>query len=569
MKKNLFRTKYIFLGTAFLSVTLFLLSSRAVAIDKNEEISVITANEKNNNNIFVAVDTRVDNVFDALSVKLGKAIISSAEVKKRKVTGDFNMADPEKTLRQLTVNMALNWFNDGQSLYIFANTELQNEIIQLRFAPYQELISYLKTTGLYDERYPARAKYDAGSFYVAGPPIYVELIKAAAKYLDETYMQEKEFGIQDIRVIRLKNTFVNDRAYAMRGDLINVPGVATAINSLLNSRAEFKAQISANAAAEGLKDGSDGNYQEVPYATSERSNGKKIVEAGGLSIVAYRDTNSLLVKGSSSQVRYIEQLINTLDVPKQQIELSVWVIDIAKSHFTELGVRWQANFTTANAAIRFNSSELDVINGAKFLANVNALSSKGDAQVISRPIILTQENVPAVFDNNTTFYAKLIGERNSSLEDITYGTLVSVLPRVSFKGKEIEMIINIEDGSLKYSNTSQREEVDNLPMVGRTTISSVARVPRDSSLLIGGYTREQNENKVLKIPLLGDIPLIGALFRYKSDSKQQMVRIFLIQPKLLNFGEEWNGSVLQENPILSSNLKLRQTVNMLKNYVSQ
>ena len=85
----------------------------------------------------------------------------------------------------------------------------------------------------------------------------MELIKAAAKYLDETYMQEKEFGIQDIRVIRLKNTFVNDRAYAMRGDLINVPGVATAINSLLNSRAEFKAQISANAAAEGLKDGSD------------------------------------------------------------------------------------------------------------------------------------------------------------------------------------------------------------------------------------------------------------------------------------------------------------------------
>lgn len=567
MKKNLCRTSYALLYTGLLSIILLSVSFGSIAADEN--VSVITANGKNNKDIFVAVDTRVDNVFDALSVKLGKPIISSAEVKKRKVTGDFNMSEPEKILNQLTANMALNWFNDGNSLYIFANTELKNEIIQLRFAPYQELRSYLKATGLYDERYPTRSKPNSGSFYVAGPPIYVELIKAAAKYLDETYMQEEEYGVQDIRVIRLKNTFVNDRSYAMRGDLISVAGVASAINSLINGKKDTQVRVSANAGAQALKDNSEGANLEVPYAGAAPSTGgRRVVDTGDLSIVAYRDTNSLLVKGSGSQVRYIEQLINTLDVAKQQIELSVWVIDIAKSQFAELGVRWQANFTTGNAAIRFNSSELDVINGAKFLANVSALSSKGDAQVISRPIILTQENVPAVFDNNTTFYARLIGEKNSSLEDITYGTLVSVLPRVSFKGKEIEMVINIEDGSLKYAG-ARREEVDNLPMVGRTTISTVARVPRDSSLLIGGYTRERNEHKELKIPLLGDIPLVGALFRYKLDDRQQMVRIFLIQPKLLNSGAEWDGSEIQQDPMLSSNMKLRQTVSMLQSYVGK
>ncbi len=568
MKKNLCRAKNVLLCVDFLLVILFSVPLRAVNENGNN-VDVITATSKHNADVFVAVDTRVDNVFDALSIKLGKAIITSPEVKKRKVTGDFNMANPEKILTQLTNNMALNWFNDGQSLYIFANTELKNEIIQLRFAPYQELISYLKATSLYDSRYPTRAKPDAGSFYVSGPPIYVDLVKAAAKYLDETYMQEDEYGVQNIRVIRLKNTFVNDRAYAMRGDLINVPGVASAINNLLDNRKQLQVQLSNNT-EEDVKENNDDSYIDMPYAKRGESNRKKIFENSELSIVAHRDTNSLLIKGSASQVRYIEQLINTLDVAKQQIELSVWVIDIVKSQFSNLGVRWQANFTSGNAAVRFNSSELDVINGAKFLANVSALSTKGDAQVVSRPIILTQENVPAVFDNNTTFYTKLIGEKHSSLKDVTYGTLVSVLPRVSFKEKEIEMVINIEDGNLKYRNDSSRpEEVDNLPMVGRTMINTVARVPRDSSLLIGGYTREQNENKELKIPILGDIPLLGILFRYKMGKKEQMVRIFLIQPKLLSATEEWNGSTIQEDPMLSSNMKLRQTVNMLQNYVSR
>ncbi len=565
MKRSLRRARGALLCTVFLLAGF----SLSLSVDANKNnADAMTAND--NSDVFVAVDTRVDNVFDALSIKLGKPIIVSPEVKRRKVTGEFNMAFPEKILNQLTTTMALNWFNDGQSLYIFTNAELKNEIIQLRFAPYQELLSYLKATGLYDTRYPTRAKPDAGSFYLSGPPLYVDLVKAAAKYLDAAYMQEEEQGVQNIRVIRLKNTFVNDRAYAMRGDMVNIPGVATAINNLLNSKKLLHAQVSSDGTAENLKEGeTPAGYPDIAPVRSRTPSGRTVFESGDLSIVAYRDTNSLLVKGSASQVRYIEQLINTLDIAKQQIELSVWVIDIAKSQLSELGVRWQASFSTGNAAVRFNSSALDVINGAKFLANVSALSSKGDAQVVSRPIILTQENVPAVFDNNTTFYTKLVGERNSSLENVTYGTLVSVLPRISFKEKEIEMVINIEDGGLQYDQTFKREEVDNLPMVKRTTINTVARVPKDSSLLIGGYTREQSEKKELKVPILGDIPLLGILFRYKMGKKEQMVRIFLIQPKLLSTAAEWDGSVMQEDPMLSSNMKLRQTVNMLQDYIGR
>lgn len=67
-----------------------------------------------------------------------------------------------------------------------------------------------------------------------------------------------------------------------------------------------------------------------------------------------------------------------------------------------------------------------------------ALAKKHRANIVSRPIILTQENVPAIFDNNRTFYTRLLDERSVELREVTYGTMISVLPRFS-GDDEVEM----------------------------------------------------------------------------------------------------------------------------------
>lgn len=92
------------------------------------------------------------------------------------------------------------------------------------------------------------------------------------------------------------------------------------------------------------------------------------------------------------------------------------------------------------------------------------------------------------------------------------------------------MSLNIEDGNEEKQSVSGNED-SVLPEVGRTHISTVARVPQGKSLLIGGYTRDSRTKDVQKIPLLGDIPLIGSLFRYENQNQNNVVRVFLIQPK--------------------------------------
>lgn len=131
----------------------------------------------------------------------------------------------------------------------------------------------------------------------------------------------------------------------------------------------------------------------------------------------------------------------------------------------------------------------------------------------------------AHFDSNSTFYAKLEAERAASLEAVTYGTLVSVLPRVSAED-EVEMQLKIEDG------TASGKEVQGLPVINRTTIDTVARVPHRLSLLVGGYTRQEQSRDGSAIPGLSRIPLLGQVFRRRASRNLDTVRVFLIQPRV-------------------------------------
>ncbi len=258
---------------------------------------------------------------------------------------------------------------------------------------------------------------------------------------------------------------------------------------------------------------------------------KQNAAAGNIKIVAYPDTNSLLVKGTAEQVHFIEMLVKALDVAKRHVELSLWIVDLNKSDLERLGTSWSGSITIGDKlGVSLNQSSISTLDGSRFIAAVNALEEKKQATVVSRPVLLTQENVPAIFDNNRTFYTKLIGERNVALEHVTYGTMIRVLPRFSADG-QIEMSLDIEDGNDKTPQSDTTTSVDALPEVGRTLISTIARVPHGKSLLVGGYTRDANTDTVQSIPFLGKLPLIGSLFRYSSKNKSNVVRVFMIEPK--------------------------------------
>lgn len=495
---------------------------------------LVVANQKDNLG-YIAREEGVKGIFDALSSVIRKPVILSKVAARKKISGEFDMAKPQAVLTAISEQLGLIWYNDGQAVYVYDASEMRNSVIVLRNTSFNVVDNFLKSSGLYDDRFPLRTDNRNSTFYVSGPPIYVDLISNAAKYLDER--SDGYDGRENIAVIPLFNSFVEDRMYQYRDQQITIPGISSVISSVLGNTESSGGRIQVTSVKKNnpgemllpaLSDaGNEVGENEIKILDN---NLRTPLTRNGMTITSDPGSNSLLVRGSAEQVEYIRNLVSALDTPKRHVELSVWIVDLQKDAFDNLGVQWTGNINIgSNIGIGLNGGS-STIDGASFMVSALALSEKNQANIVSRPMILTQENIPAIFDNNRTFYSKLIGERTAELEKVTYGTLVSVLPRFTANG-EVEMMLNVEDGNQLNSTYTSN---DGLPEVGRTNISTIARVPKGKSLLIGGYTRDEDSKAEGKIPLLGDIPWIGGLFRYSKDRTSNMVRVFLIQPREIN-----------------------------------
>lgn len=497
--------------------------------------------------VYNAKKENIRSFFDAISSRLNKPIIVSQRAALKQISGEFDLSNPQILLERVATQLSLIWYHDGQTIYIYDNGETKSAVLSLRYVSLDVFNSFLRKAGLYDKRFPLRG--DHGTYYVSGPPIFVDLLINTAKFIDQDKKNPSEDDSHDgqkVVVIRLNNTFVGDRNYVMRDRTVTIPGMATVLGNLLKSDKRIPEVAMAKSSDENMPAPLP-DFQEETSATNKAMTlpfkkppalpdvlrRREVVKAPieNIMILSYPNTNSLVIKGTQKQIRLVQDIVTALDVEKRHVELSLWIIDLQKDDLTQLGINWQGGVTVGNKfGVSFNTGSFSTLDGSRFLASVMALNGKKRAQVISRPILLTQENVPALFDNNRTFYAKLIGERSTQLEHVTYGTLVNVLPR--FTGDDqIEMVLDIEDGAALVDTDGATSTTDALPQIGRTHISTVARVPKEKSLLIGGYINDQNSNSLRKIPLLGDIPWVGGLFRYRQENTNNLVRVFLIQPR--------------------------------------
>jgi type III secretion system YscC/HrcC family outer membrane pore protein len=515
---------------------------------------------------YVAKNEGMRAFFDALSSRLNKPVIVSKLAARKQITGDFDLTNAQQILETIATQMGLIWYHDGQAIYVYDAGEMRNAVGSLRNASLVAFTEFLRQSGLFDHRFPLRGENRSGTFYVSGPPIYVDLVMNAARLMDQQH-DGLLLGRQKVGIVKLNNTFVGDRSYELRDNYIVVPGMASVVEKLLG-KSKSAARDTAAPAPDAVATVTENSL------LGDEENSIKILnyddEFSEMKVVAYPDTNSLLVKGSEEQVRFMQNLAIELDVAKRHVELSLWIIDLQKKDLDQLGVNWSGSIEVGDklgVSLNQNSS-LSTLDGSRFLASVMALSQHNKANVVSRPIVLTQENVPAIFDNSRTFYVKLVGERNVGLEHVTYGTLVSVLPRFSAQG-QIEMSLNIEDGNEIAPSYSGEDAAEMLPEVGRTRISTVARVPQGKSLLIGGYTRDSNSYDEAKVPLLGDIPFLGGLFRYKRDNMSNTVRVFLIQPREISDPLFRDASDLSDDISRKSGITIDELGQSVRDYVDR
>jgi type III secretion protein C len=270
--------------------------------------------------------------------------------------------------------------------------------------------------------------------------------------------------------------------------------------------------------------------------------------------------NAVIIRDVNERMPMYQQLINSLDVETALVEIEATVIDVSEDKSEQLGIDWRlhsknvdilsspnslgGNGTNPQSAARdllFAGNPSSVGKGLVgtllfgnernfFLSRLNVLAETGDARLISRPRILTTENIEAVLQSTKEFYVRVAGRDQVDLFNVSLGMLMRVTPTMveDEQGRRFKLQVRIEDG-----NTNSGQQVDQIPVVNRNAIATQAVIGEGQSLLIGGYVIEERNNTKQGVPGLSDVPVLGWLFGQKGNAVRRSERMFLITPRLI------------------------------------
>lgn len=183
---------------------------------------------------------------------------------------------------------------------------------------------------------------------------------------------------------------------------------------------------------------------------------------------------------------------------------------------------------------------------------INFLETKGNSKVISSPKVMTMNNQQAIISVGDNINYQITSSNVSSdtgttvTQDVTQystfiGILLNILPEVSDDGK-IMLRINPSLNTFKYQEDNVRQTAARsiAPDTLQKKLSTVVQVNSGDTIVLGGLISQETGKNVNKVPVLGDIPAIGYLFKNVTDSLRSTELVFIITPKVVNINETGN-----------------------------
>jgi len=481
------------------------------------------------------------------------------------VNGTFS-GPADKVLRDMARVYNLITYYDGTVMHVVPASEQARRTYAVSPAVGDRLLREVADMSLTDGRNTLRRSAD-GNMIATGARRFVEqvdeLLRAGQA---QDAAPSTPPGSADFRVFYLRYAWAQDVTMTIGGRQVSVPGVASILRSLVDPNSyngnrplgrevllrptqpslkgqgligqgvSTKAPTTGEAARNAAMDNLVTALARTATPADAASSPSTYPDPMQIRIEADQRLNAVIVRDSAERLPRYEQLIASLDVEPQSLEIEATIIDVNTDKARELGVEWRwsndgrsASFSGAVPSTG-NGGVASVVLGSlgQFFARIRALQNEGAARIVSSPQVVTLSNVEAIFDNTSTFFVRVAGREQVDLFNVSAGTTLRVTPHV-FRDRDqtrIKLLVNVEDGAI----TGQ--QVDQIPIVERSTVNTQALIAEGESLLIGGMIRETRATSEDKVPGLGDVPVVGNLFKTKSSQNTRVERMFLITPRI-------------------------------------
>ncbi|MFZ9880419.1 MAG: secretin N-terminal domain-containing protein, partial [Phycisphaerales bacterium] len=355
------------------------------------------------------------------------------------------------------------------------------------------------------------------SLLVSGTPNYLELVGKVVEELDA-----QEANARETTVYKLKNAAATE--------------VARVVNEFVS---EDQRKILQTLSAE-----------ELPSAS-------KLLE-GEVTVVGDQKSNTVLVTASPRYLEKVRSIIDELDVDPPQVLIQVLLAEVSLDSTESLGVEFgrgriddvavaagMGNLpgigsragTQLLGSLFTNSGTPNVAIGAEdFELLINALASQSRVQVLSNPSVMVENNSEGFLQVGETIRLpsgvsfSSAGQQSSvTPEDI--GILLKVTPSINPEGF-VRMEIEPEISRLSLQ-TTQISENFNSPVVTRRRATTTVTVKDGQTVVIGGLISDRFERVDKKVPLLGDIPVVGALFRQFKENTSKTELLIVLTPHVV------------------------------------
>ena len=268
------------------------------------------------------------------------------------------------------------------------------------------------------------------------------------------------------------------------------------------------------------------------------------------------ETRSVIIVSDDETAAHIKEVVTQLDRPAPQVLIKVVFLEVTYNKGSDIGV--SGSYTKNISPSTLTSSEYvqgfagmsGLTSGAgtfavianDFSATLRAIAEAGKVEVLSRPSILARNNQQATITVGQQVplisgvtYDNFGNQRNA----ITYqdvGIILTVTPFITSDGM-VEMVLapeisSVSDSSVNISTSTNNNSV-NAPLINIRSADTVVVTPDRQTVVIGGLMSTRKNESVSKIPLLGDIPILGAAFRRKVKSNEKTELMIFLTPTIV------------------------------------
>lgn len=308
------------------------------------------------------------------------------------------------------------------------------------------------------------------------------------------------------------------------------------------------------------------------YVKEKKGNGKDAVSPGIVNVQAYADANALVLTAPANLLKNMEGVIRKLDVRRAQVQVEAIIAEISSDLAAELGVEWgvlggptSANkgivsgtnfagsgpglFSIGGSALNGDATSAasmasglgGLILGGTDLDNfavlLHAIKNDSNNNLLSTPTLITLDNEEAeiVVGKEVPFITGTFSKDNSTnnpfqtINRENVGLTLRVTPQIN-EGDTIRLDLVQEVSSLVPDST----DVSLADAVTRTrSIKTTVLVDNGHILILGGLIENEVQQSVSKVPLLGDLPFIGALFRAERTTNHKTNLMVFLRPTIL------------------------------------